>query len=46
MFELLDFINNLLIVSDKDNYRKENNKNWKITILMFLCLFFTIILIE
>ena len=46
MFELLDFINNLLIVSDNDNYKKENNKNWKITILMLLCLFFTIILIE
>ena len=45
MFELLDFITNLLIVSDTDNYKKENNKNWRITILMLFCLFFTIILI-
>jgi hypothetical protein len=46
MMELLDFIINLLTVSDDDNYKKENNENWKITILTLFCLFFIIILIE
>ncbi len=46
MFDFLDFLNNFLTIIDSENYKKENNKSWKITISMIFSTLIFIFLIS